>query len=299
MKHRISSKQIALIVLVLLCATIAVSGTKTGMVELLNPTGARQAGRGETASLNDMAPYNLEYNPASIVGITQGQIGLSHNSYIQGRNGNSFAAIFPIKNLACGAFMRLSSIDDIEARGETPTTDPDYLFSTYDFALKFSAAMSLSERLKAGLTLGWMMEKIDVHRANTAGIGLGLIYNYDYGLTFHGSVSNFGPDFKFISEDQKAPTIYRTGMEYNKDLLSVAVDYVNSKDGDSHLHFGGEYLLEQALFLRAGYMTGYDSRDFTAGVGFLYRYIRIDYAFVPYQSDLGDSHRFTLIYSIK
>lgn len=269
------------------------------MVELLNPTGARQAGRGETASLSDLDPYNLEYNPASIVGVERGLVGISHNSYIQDRNGNSLAAIFPIKSMAWGAAMRLSSIGDIEARGDSPTSDPDYLFSTYDFSMRLSAAIPVTDRIKAGLTLGWMMEKIDVHRATAGGVGFGLIYEYDHGLTFHGSFSNLGPDFKFISEDQETPVIYRAGLAYRQKLLSVALDYVNSKEGDSHFHLGGEYLLEQALYLRSGYMTGYDSRNFTAGIGFLYNDLRIDYAFVPYQSDLGDSHRFTLIYSIK
>lgn len=290
---------VPLVIISLLFSSSVWAELKTGMVELLNPTGARQAGRGETASLSEPDPYNLEYNPATIAGISKGQIGFSHNSYIQKRSTNSLSAIFPLKSLSCGAFMRISSIGDIEARGETPTSEPDYLFSSYDFALRFSAAISLTQRLKAGLTLGWMMEKIDIHRASSAAVGFGLIYDYDYGLSFHGSLSNVGPDFKFINEDQKTPAVYRAGVEYKQDLLSVALDYVNARDGESHLHFGGEYLIEQALFLRAGYMTGYDSRNFTAGAGFLYRYIRIDYAFVPYQSDLGESHRFTLIYSIR
>jgi hypothetical protein len=64
-------------------------------------------------------------------------------------------------------------------------------------------------------------------------------------------------------------------------------------------YFGGEYLIKEVLYLRAGYQTGYDNRGLSAGAGFVYKEFRIDYAFVPYQSDLGNSHRFSLTYSIK
>ncbi len=286
------------------CGTLAVlavllaasSGrAATGMVEMLNQTAARQAALGETPVLYEPDPFNLEYNPAAIVGLTRGRVGFSHHRSIQDRTTSSVAAIFPVKGVDCGIQARLTGLDDIEGRGDIPTTDPEYLFSARDFALKFSAAMSLRPGLRAGVSAGWMMEKIDIYRASAAVFGAGLVYSWKYGLIAHAAVANLGRDFTFIKDKQSLPSSWRGGLGWHRDRLSATADFVSVKSGESHLHLGGEYLLQQYLFLRAGYQTGYDSRSFSAGAGFLYDKFRIDYAFVPYTSDLGNSHRFSLV----
>jgi len=266
----------------------------TGMVELLNLTGGRQTAMGETTSLFDRDPFNLEYNPAAIVGLSKGQAGFCYTSLIQGRTTSTVALIFQIKGIDFGVHARLSSTGDIEARGETPTSAPDYLFSAHDFALRAYAAKRITPRLQAGVSAGWLMEKIDIYRANAVALGAGMIYLWDFGLAAHAAVANAGPQFTFRTEKNQPPTIYRAGIGFHRDQLTVNADYVSIKSGDSHIHFGAEYLLQQALFLRAGWQTGYDSRNFSAGAGFIYDMLRIDYAFVPYSSDLGNVHRFTL-----
>ncbi len=267
----------------------------TGMVELLNLTGPRQVAMGETPALFDPDPFNLDYNPALIVGLEKGRIGFSHNEFIQDRNTNALAAVFPAKGADFGVHLRLSKIGDIEVR-ETPTSDPMYIAESYDFSIKAFSAIELLPRLQAGLSAGWLMEKIDVDRASIVVFGAGLAYYTDFNLALHASASNVGGKVKFVEQEDDPPAIYRAGAGYRWRDLTVNADYVNIKSGDGHMQFGAEYLLEQKLFLRAGYDTGYDSRDFSAGAGFIYEGFRVDYAFVPYQSDLGNSHRFSLTY---
>ena len=271
---------------------------KTAMVEMLNLTGARQAAMGETAPLFDPDPFNLEYNPAAIVGLNKGRVGFSHNQFIQDRNTSTLAAVFPVQGVDCGIHVRLSNLGEIEVR-DSPSTEPDYIAGAHDFAVKAVAAYHLVDQFQAGVSLGWLMEKIDIDRASTLAFGMGALYHIRPDLAVHASVANFGGKVTFRSEENDPPTIYRAGAGYQWRDLSVSADYVNVKSGEGHVHVGGEYLFEKLLFLRAGYQTGYDSRNFSAGAGFLYKDFRIDYAFVPYQSDLGNSHRFTLIYSFK
>jgi hypothetical protein len=271
----------------------------TGMVEMLNLTGARQAAMGETAPLYDHDPFNIEYNPAANVRQPYGRIGISHHSFIQDRQTSSLAIIFPAKGLDFGVHLRLSSVGDIEARDNTPTSEPLYTFGADDFALRVFSAFRIMDKLQGGVSVGWLMEKIDVHRGSAFAAGLGLMYHLRPDLLVHASASNVGGKVTFIDEKENLPSIYRAGANYHKDNLSVSADYVNVKSGDSHVHVGAEYLIEKALFLRAGYQTGYDSRNFSAGAGFIYRNLRVDYAFVPYSSDLGSSHRFTLTVAIR
>lgn len=284
-------------VMVLVLASPA--GAVVGMIEMLNLSGARQVAMGETPVLTEADPFNLEYNPAAIVGLTKGRFGFTYHRAIQDRDNSSLAIIFPVKTVDCGVHLRLSSLGDIEGRGEIPSSEPDYLFSAHDFAVRLFSALKLHPNLRAGISAGWMMEKIDIHRANTFVVGAGLVYGWKYGVQFHAAAANVGPSFTFITEEQSTPVIYRVGAGYHWRDLSVAADYVNIKSGEGHLHLGGEYLLQTYLFLRSGYQTGYDSRNFSAGAGFLYNQWRIDYAFVPYTSDLGTSHRFSLVYSLQ
>jgi hypothetical protein len=50
--------------------------------------------------------------------------------------------------------------------------------------------------------------------------------------------------------------------------------------------------------VRAGYMSGYDTKDFTMGASFGYRNIIVDYAFVPFGHNLGNSHLFNLTFTL-
>lgn len=287
-----------------LMATIAIAfalshaEAATGMRNMLNLTGARQVAMGETTPLFELDPFSLEYNPAAIVGQTKGRVGFSHNSFFQDRTSNSLAVIFPAQGLDFGIHTRLAGVGDIEVR-QGATSEPDYISGADEFAIKMFAARQIVPRFRVGFSVGWMMEKIDVERASLAVFGFGAIYRTDIGVALQASASNLGGKIKFVNQEDDPPAIYRGGVSFSKYQMALSADYVNIKSGDSHLHFGGEYLIREQLFLRAGYQTGYDNRNFSAGAGFVYKDFRIDYAFVPYQSDLGNSHRFTLTYAVK
>ncbi len=272
---------------------------ETGMVTMLSLTGARQAAMGEQAILTESDPFNLEYNPAAIAGMEKGKAGLSYHSYFQNQNINTLALIFPAANLDFGVHLRLSSLGDIEARDNIPTTEPLYLFDATDFAGKVFVSKVFSNRFQAGISMGLLLEKIDTKRATAAVFGLGMLYKLDHGFILHGSASNIGGEYKFISENLSTPKILRVGAGYQRDKLNLSADYVNVKSGDGHIHFGGEYLVKEMLYLRTGYQTGYDTRDISAGAGFVHNNLRIDYAFIPYNEDLGTTHRFSLTIAIR
>jgi hypothetical protein len=297
MKHQ-HGISIVILLTAILIGLVPQTEAATGLRNLLNLTGARQVAMGETAPLYDLDPFNLEYNPALIVGQTKGRLGLSHNSFIQDRNTNALSAIFPAQGLDFGIHTRLASVGDIEVR-TGPTSEPDYITGADEFAVKAFSAFKMGAGLQIGVSAGWLMQKIDIERASVIVFGLGAVYYTKYDLALHASASNLGGKVKFISQEDDPPAIYRAGIGFQKHNLSLTADYVDIKSGEGHLHFGGEYLIKKQLFLRAGYQTDYDNRDFSAGAGFIYKEFRIDYAYVPYQSDLGNSHRFTLTYAVK
>jgi hypothetical protein len=54
---------------------------------------------------------------------------------------------------------------------------------------------------------------------------------------------------------------------------------------------GGELAHPSGAALRLGYRLNDDATGFSAGAGYVLRRVRIDYAFVPFRLDLGDTHR--------
>jgi hypothetical protein len=46
--------------------------------------------------------------------------------------------------------------------------------------------------------------------------------------------------------------------------------------------------------LRLGLRVNDSASSFSAGAGYAMRALRLDYAFVPFSDDLGDTHRFSL-----
>ena len=82
-----------------------------------------------------------------------------------------------------------------------------------------------------------------------------------------------------------------TGLDVN-----LASDLVKVSAENFRWHLGSEFLLWKQIALRAGWMLGYEARDFSLGVGFNRSSLRLDYGYLP--SDLGTAHRFTINFNL-
>ena len=108
------------------------------------------------------------------------------------------------------------------------------------------------------------------------------------------------PKFDSTSFDQ--PRELRLGASYKMlpdsslNGLILAADFILPKWGNNNtkLALGAEYTYQNFFALRMGYDFGYDSRNFSLGGGIAYTDYYFDYAFVPAQNNLNDTHRFTL-----
>ena len=58
--------------------------------------------------------------------------------------------------------------------------------------------------------------------------------------------------------------------------------------------FGVEYQPMDRFSLRGGYRTGVEGERGSTGIGIVLKRWTIDYAFVPFGFDLGETHRLTL-----
>lgn len=285
-----------LVILVFVIVPIQVIAA-TGARFLTVEPGARPVGMGGAYTAVTSAPYSAAYNPAAVFGVTGFSGSFGHNTYWDNTRIHTGYVVFAKRSIAFNAGIQFAEISDIEAYGNTPTNDPLYLFESQNISFKGGAAFKVHHRVAVGFSAGWVVEKIDTYRDYALNGDFGVLVEAGQGINVGAAILYLGQKLQVGSEETDLPTAYRLGASYRNKNFLVAADLV-SEDSDNHIHIGGEYNLLEGLFLRAGYRTNYDSRDFSAGVGFSHRNFRIDYAYMPYSDKIDNSHLINLTFTL-
>lgn len=285
-----------------LCAPLVAA--QDGLALMQVEHGARVAGMGTAQAAVAGGPDAVLYNPA-LAGRSahefEGSFGYtSYWENVTFNSGYMTWRVAPRWRIHGG--IRYAEIGDLELR-TIPSLDPDGLFEAYDVSFKGGATYHLTDNIAVGAAVGWFIEKIEAWRGSAFNVDLGVQAELTPQLQAGAAVTNLGSEFKLEkagargSTDISLPTTYRAGLAYRYDRFLGAVDVVNVDD-ETHVHLGAEAALHEMFVARAGYMLNYDSKGFTAGASFFYRNFGVDYAFVPYQNDLGTSHMFNLTFSL-
>ncbi len=284
----------------LLAATV---GAQDGLALMKIEHGARSAGMAAAVvSLTD-DPNGVVYNPATIVSLDGFTASFGHTVYWENvRLESGFFATNLSKRMFLHGGIRYAVIDEIEQR-LLPTLEPDNYFDAHDVSFKSGMSYRVSDKVAVGLSLGWFIEKIEGWRGSAFNADFGLLVMPTANLNVGASVTNLGNDFQLEksgqpgSRDISLPTTYSLGASYRYEKYTGAADLV-IVDDEAHLHLGAEGRLHELFSLRAGYMFNYDSKNLTAGASFTKRNYSVDYAFVPYDNDLGTSHIFNFTFSL-
>lgn len=293
--------RIHLLSLLTLCAHWLAVGQvgNSGLAFLKLGVGARSLGMGETAAAAARDASATHYNPAALSLLQNPQLLVMHKEWIQGSQTEFLAASVPLGSLALGVSLYATSIPDIEIR--TRPGPAEGTFSARNAAIGLSAAYEIESTLGVGFSLKYLYEKIFVDEANGLGFDVGATYATPWEVRLGFSLSNVGSMGKLRTEASKLPTTLRFGavrsvaVETLTSEVTIAADIVSIlPEKTTHLHLGGEYEYDRAVALRLGYMTGYESRGFSAGAGLRWGMFRVDYAFIPFTFDLGTTHTFSL-----
>ena len=289
---------LALLVIPLLVST---GYSQDGLALMKVEVGARPAGMGGAFVAITSDPNASFYNPAGAGFTDKFMTSVGHNTYWENiRLETIYFASNGTKNTWIHGGIRYATVSDMEFR-LVPSAEPDSYFSLYDVSFKGGLARRIGQKLVVGVSLGWFIEKIDIYRGSVFNADLGAIYEVKPGMTLGASATNIGSDISLSVSSQPGttpisiPTTYRFGGASQHGWGLGAVDLV-FVDDDAHLHIGVEREMHELFDLRAGYMFGYDSKNFSAGVSFKQRKLTIDYAFVPYSNSLGTAHLFNLTF---
>ncbi len=261
--------------------------------------GARGAAMGDAqvAISNDVtATY---WNPAGLSNLRYNELSLMHYALVDNVRFQNAAYGFPTDHHGSFAFsaslLDYGSIQGYDS-GALPTGNVNA--SNKLFGASWGKQLFKDSKLSGGLSLKYLQSDLAGYKASAPMMDAGLLYPIETGrlrgLRLGLALRNEGGAINYNGVNSPLPSqvVFGTGFSALGGNLNLALDFINSKNADSHTAFGAEYRVFDMLFLRLGYSSESDfvGNGFSYGLGMRFAQWNIDYALVPY-GDLGNTNR--------
>lgn len=276
----------------------------TGLALLKIGIGGQGAALGESVVAGNNGALSAYWNPA---GLTQSndEIVFGHSEWLQDVSYEFIAMKFHGYNASWGLLLQVQNVDNIMHRTRA-TPEPLSTFSEHEVVTGLSYARTLSSNIAVGATAKFISERHFSYTSAGAAIDLGLRYKLEQlkSVQFGASLHNLGKLSDLRNEATKLPALLRLGFSYSPEFklaqakMQVLGGYTKIFNNESFAGFGIEALARESLAFRFGYQVGREAQSVSAGLGFILSRYRLDYAYVPFSFDLGDTHRlsFALVF---
>jgi hypothetical protein len=278
----------------------AQSAGNTGLSFLKFGFGARNIAMGDAGSVasNDMTA--LFYNPARLTQSIDNEAMFMHSEWIQDVRSEVGGVKWNMFNLPFAVGFNVTSVKDIEAR--VRPGDPDTKFSWNNFFGSLSTGFNILENLDAGITIKYLYEGVLNDEAKGFGFDIGTNYLTSIkGLSVAAVLRNLGSMNNLRKESTVLPTEIRAGGKYQFGLEESKFDFIVAGEfqkyldtDDIHFNLGGDIVYNKLIALRLGYQSGYESRDFTGGIGLMWGSLKFDYAYLPFSLGFGNANLFSI-----
>jgi hypothetical protein len=304
MSPRLLHRFAVLLVLGLLPGAVPAAADAPGFTFLEVPAGARAAALGGAYTSLAQGSEAVFWNPAGLVDVKGFEITGSHVEYFQQLRHDQFAFGLPVGAGGLAASLRAMYTEPIVARddlgNETGT------FGSHDLEFALGYGFRTSERVRMGVTGQIVRERIQDLGATTFAFGAGVTWDpaVMQGLRLALSAHNLGKAAHYeIDGVQGAavplPMALQGGGSYGHALGAAwqargALETRLTTGRSGLVMIGGELAHASGAALRAGWRWNDDAVDFSAGAGYALGRVQLDYAFVPFKLDLGDTHRISV-----
>lgn len=280
-RHNISA--VLILLLILLPAGFALASN--GAVFLNIPNGSRETAMGETGVSHASGAAALWWNPA-LLSFETSQVEFQLFRWIADGKG-SFGALKARTSWGgLGASYFVHGMDGFEVRDRPGS--PQSVFSVHESVFSAGTAISLLKKASAGMVLKTTCENIYGSTLCIYAIDIGTSWKYSDNLALGLNLANV--ELGDHSQESLPETI-RGGLSgtyhfTDFDLLA-SLEGSSIKNEKEHLHVGIEAAWQKTLFFRTGFMTGYDSHNYSMGLGIALRSYSADFSVTPYTNSLG------------
>jgi len=288
-------KHIFIAVFILIFALNSFADAPNGLAFLKISPDVRSSGMGETGVAAGDQRAASYYNPALLGGMDSRGLSFAHHKWIQDVGVNFLEAHFKSK-LNFGFFVVSTGVEDIEIR-TNPTPEPISYVDSRDLALGADFSYTIMSNLHLGLGAKYIYEHLYSDNTDGFALDIGALYSVKENLDFGVSVNNIGVMSEMYDENPTLPLTARFGGAYKFStgsggsiMIAAGGNYVN--EDEFRGNFGLEYVPIDLIAIRAGYLYNYDDRTLAAGIGLRWKNLGLDFAYVPFENDLGDVQRF-------
>ena len=311
--HNLVSCCTAIVLGVLLQASLLAAGTDVGFASLKIGIGSREWGMGSAGTADATGPQSMYWNPALngwnghfIGGPASAdapdprfQASASYSAWLVGTGKSSVFVTRPTAPFVLGLGITSFSSGQLENRPDKPTDDPLGYYEPLDYSAYLNFSRALASFVSVGISGRFYYQK--VYDLSASGVGL------DVGVAFHPlkhlsaglSVNDVGATMRFGYGDVQLPTRGLAGVSYSlpvgRSLLTAAGDFgLGFAEQSPILNLGAEFLMAPGLALRAGYRILGPTRGLTAGLGVKVKGLSLEYSLAMHDNDLGVTHQFAL-----
>ncbi|NOX38894.1 MAG: PorV/PorQ family protein [Calditrichaeota bacterium] len=283
--------------------------------------GARGVALGNAVDpmINDASA--MFWNPATLNFVENASLFLNHSEYLADMRFEGFAFAKKINRVGVvGVNLVYLDSGPIEETTEFQQNGTGNTFSAVSYSIGISFARMLTEQFGVGGTVKYVSEDLtsglgEDNRTGAWAVDIGTVYFPGFtlfpSLRMTMAIRNFGPEvrlkgtyydfngIKGVFEDYPSeykyfplPLTFRFGIGYDpidreNQKLTIAVYGEHPNDNLERVNMGAEYIFNNIIALRGGYILNHDTRTFSAGVGFNIGLfgnsrLKIDYAYAHY-----------------
>lgn len=261
-----------------------------------NPVSLALAGRG-IGSGSDLSAFLRQ--PAASALSSHRALGASHMLWLADTAANNLHYSWSDRKKHFGMALRTLDYGELEIRD-----DNGLLIGTYsplNVDLLGNYALRVSPSLYAGINAGIAYEKLNTDSSYGLHTDLGLTWLTPVKDTkFNLAVRNLGISSAMNEERTAFPISLELDLNKTFDLgdnsIEVELSGIKAIDENWKGAISAEFNLYGLAFLRAGYKINHDAEDLSAGLGFRWKSLGIDYGWASFSSHLSDVHSFGLSY---
>ncbi len=274
-----------------------------GFAFLEVPAGARAAALGGAyASLAEGVEAAF-WNPAGLEGTHGSQVTAAHTEFLQQLRHDQFAVAGRMFGGAASASLRAFYSEPIDERDELGNLIGT--FGTHDLELALGYGRAATRSVRLGGTVQLVRERIADAATMTWAMNLGGTWDPPAlaGARLSLSGHNLGPSPAYTIDGVKGeaiplPAALHAGVSYGPPpaargfALRGALEARLTRGRSGVGMVGAELSGLAGTAFRAGFRVGDPATSMSLGAGWSTKGLKLDYAWVPFRLDLGDTHRF-------
>ncbi|MGH7742552.1 MAG: PorV/PorQ family protein, partial [Candidatus Eiseniibacteriota bacterium] len=293
----------ALVALVTALLARSAAADTAGFAFLKIPAGARASGLGGAYAALAEGVEGAWWNPAALEGAKGVQVLASHDEYLASLRHDQFGVAGRMFGGGVSASIRALYSEPIEERDAVGNLIGSFGSHDLQFGLGYGRAIAPGWRI--GASAQAIRERIADASAGTWSVGFGTSWDPARlsGLRLSADVHDLGPSGKFTIDGTPGqpvalPAAFRLGAALARPMGGLTArgalesSMISGQAGIVAL--GAEVAHPSGFALRGGLRWGDTESSYALGAGWSLKALRLDYAFVPFKNDLGDTHRFTL-----